>query len=219
MAEAEGTIHFAYELTAPDAPPCDPDLLATLNAWRTVLRRLGVVGQDPDRYDGYGFGNISFRDPTDPGRFVITASQTGGQAELTDAHLALITRCDPDRFWVDAVGHEPPSSETLTHGMFYRGDPSVGWVLHGHCPDIWRRHEALGLPCTGEDVAYGSLAMGQAVAGILDDAASSETAGTLALVTLGHEDGVFVCGPTADQTGGRFVALLARALGSPEIAA
>lgn len=206
--ETEGTIRFAYALEPPAGPVADDALLAALSGWRAVLKRLAVLGQDPARYHGLGFGNVSARDPRRPDEFVITASQTAGADELTDAELVRITHSNPTRFWVDACGHQPPSSETLTHAMVYQADSSISWVFHGHCPDIWQRATELELPVTAEDVPYGTPAMAQAVAYLLE----VHPARPAVFATLGHEDGVFACGATADHTGAALVNALARAL-------
>lgn len=209
MSAAEGTIRFAYALEPPDGPPAGEDTLTELAGWRTILRRLGLLGQDPERYQGLGFGNLSSRAADRPAEFVITASQTSGIERLTDEHLVRITYSNPERFWVDAVGRQPPSSETLTHAMVYRADPSIGWVFHVHCPELWQRHEALALPATAEEVEYGSPAMAAAVAELL----ARHPARPIVFVTLGHRDGVFACGASAAATGSALLGLLARVLG------
>jgi ribulose-5-phosphate 4-epimerase/fuculose-1-phosphate aldolase len=208
QTETEGSIRFAYALEPPVGAVADPALLAALSGWREVFKRLGLLGQDPARYGGQGFGNVSGRDPQRPREFVITASQTGATPGLTDDDLVRITHSNPVRFWVDAVGHRPPSSETLTHAVIYQADPAVGWVFHVHCPDIWQRAAELALPLTAEDVPYGSPAMAEAVSQLL----SQHQAGPAVFVTLGHQDGVFACGADADQAGGALLSLLARAL-------
>jgi L-ribulose-5-phosphate 4-epimerase len=208
MTEREGTIRFAYELKAPDAANVPPALLATLGAWREICLRLGLVGRQPERYDGLGFGNLSARDPERPEEFLITASQTGGIKTLASEHLVRVSECSLERFWVEAIGAEPPSSETLTHAAIYASDPHIAWVIHAHSPEIWQQAEPLGLPCTDADVAYGSPAMVRATAELLDGYRSRP----LVFAALGHEDGVFACGPTARDTGGLLVSYLARAL-------
>lgn len=204
----EGVIHFAYGLQPAAGPVADPDQYHDLSGWRAVLRRLALLGQDPDRYDGLGFGNLSARDPQLPGQFLITASQSSGKPRLSDEHLVRILQSNTERFWVDAVGHQPPSSETLTHAMVYQADPTIRWILHGHSPDIWQRAGDLGLPATAADVGYGTPAMVNAVAGLL----ATHSQRPLVFVTLGHEDGVFACGPTAPSTGAALVETLARSL-------
>jgi hypothetical protein len=206
--ETEGTIRFAYALESSAGPVVDRRATESLAGWRAVLKRLGLLGQDPARYDGLGFGNLSVRDPERPDEFVITASQTSGADTLEDGDLVRIVRSDQARFWVDAVGRQPPSSETLTHAMIYQADPRVNWVFHGHSPDLWQRLAALGLPATPEHVAYGSTAMAQAVGGLL----TRHRPRPLVFGTLGHRDGVFACGASADDAGILLTRLLARVL-------
>jgi len=209
-ATVEGIIQFAYSLAPPDGPLVDANLFSQLRAWREVLLRLGLVGQDPARYQGLGFGNLSARDPERPEEFVITASQTGGVTELTQSNLTRVTHCNLERFWVDAIGTQPPSSETLTHAMIYAADTRIHWVFHCHSAEIWQRTEDLALPATEPSIPYGSPAMVGATARLLGAYHSRP----LVFTTLGHTDGVFSCGPTARDTGGLVVSYLARALGA-----
>lgn len=204
----EGTIRFAYGLEPVEGPVATAAVLQALRGWRAVFRRLGVLGQSPERYGGLGFGNLSLRDPARPEQFVITASQTSGTPELEDGDLVRIVHSNPERFWVDAQGHQPPSSETLTHAMIYRADPAIGCVFHVHSPDIWQRADELGLPATAADVPYGSAVMVQAVAELLEQHGRRPAV----FVTLGHGDGVFACGADAGTTGGALTDVLARAL-------
>ncbi len=63
------------------------------------------------------------------------------------------------------------------------------------------------LPATPEDVAYGSPAMANAV-GVLF---KRHAARPMLFATLGHEDGIFACGYSADDTGAALVRALADA--------
>lgn len=204
----EGAIHFAYALAPPQRPALSADAFATLRAWRRILKRLGLVGRDPRRYGGLGFGNLSVRDPVSPTEFIITASQTGGARDLRPGDLVRIRACSLERFWVDAEGRKPPSSETLTHVMIYAADPAITCILHAHAPDLWQRAAALGLPCTGAGVPYGTRRMADAVAAL----AARHPNRPLVFATLGHEDGIFACGADARSAGLALVALLAEAL-------
>lgn len=198
MAQPEGVIQFAYNLALPGEAGVDAEIAAMLNSWRSILRNLHLIGQDAGRYDGLGFGNISARTSPETTEFVISASQTGAVDELTSEHLVRVTAWNLERFWVEAEGHQPPSSETLTHAMIYAADPRIRWIMHGHDPHIFANSAALGLPHTGKHVGYGSPEMTAAVAAVLDDNQSRP----LVFSTLGHTDGVFSCGPTARDTGG-----------------
>jgi hypothetical protein len=208
QADPEGVIRFAYTLEPPSSPPLDAERFALLQGWRTVFKHLGLLGQNRKRYGGLGFGNLSVRAPERPDQFVITASQTGTLAELQYEHLVRIVRASAERFWADAEGHQPPSSESLTHAMIYAADTPTNWVFHVHSPEIWAQAEGLGLPVTAADVAYGTPAMIAAVADVLEAHASRPCV----FVTPGHEDGVFACAGSADAAGTALVAVLARAL-------
>ncbi|MFL6621869.1 MAG: class II aldolase/adducin family protein [Sulfurifustaceae bacterium] len=208
--EVEGVTKF--DLVYAASPALPDAVLAPLIAWRTVLWRLGVIGQDPARYGGVGFGNVSQRlapfTRARP-RFAITGTQTGAEPVLDARHFAIVTACDPRRNRVVAEGPVPPSSESLTHGMIYALDPAIRFVFHGHSPEIWRGAERLRLPCTAPDVAYGTPAMAQEMRRLW-------RAGALrrhhVLVMRGHEDGVIVFGRTAEQAGRALVRTLALAL-------
>jgi ribulose-5-phosphate 4-epimerase/fuculose-1-phosphate aldolase len=204
VTDQEGVIHFGYALAPGDAALA-PQPFAELEAWRSILRELELIGEHPDRYEGYGYGNMSLRDAD--GSFVITASQTSGVHGLQRDALVRITRVDFDAFHVDAVGAKPPSSESLTHAMIYAADPSVRVVFHVHCPLIWRQRSALALPGTAADVPYGTPAMAEAVCTLM--AAHSQR--PVLFATAGHEDGVFAAGETAGDCGVMLIACLAKA--------
>jgi len=204
VTEQEGVIQFSYALDAGDTA-IDDAQFSRLAAWRSVLRDLQLLGEDPLRYGGFGYGNLSVRHPD--GGFVITASQTSGLATLGRAQLVHITRADLADFRVQATGAMAPSSESLTHAMLYQADPRLNVVFHIHCPLIWRARDALGIPATAGDVPYGTPAMAQAVRSLL----ARESHRPLLFATAGHEDGVFAAGATCRECGTRLVSALADA--------
>jgi ribulose-5-phosphate 4-epimerase/fuculose-1-phosphate aldolase len=148
------------------------------------------------------------RDPDLHDEFIITASQSSGEPELTQAGLVRVTHCNLERFWIDAQGELPPSSEAMTHAMIYRADGHIRWIFHVHSPELWQATDALALPCTPADVVYGSTDMVAAVAELFHRHHSRP----LLFTTLGHEDGVFSCGTSARDAGGLLVTYLAKAL-------
>lgn len=203
-SETEGVIQFAYGLTpwSDEQRPTTPEV-ASLLAWRKVIHQLGLIGARADRYDGYGYGNLSVRIADG---FLISASQTSGSHEVTTDDFVSISSWQFERFWVEAMGSQPPSSETLTHAMIYEGDPSVCCVLHAHNPEIWQR---LGrLPSTSAETPYGSPAMANEVKALMSDKAERP----LVFTTRGHEDGVFVCGPNLETTAQTLINTYAQAL-------
>lgn len=208
--EVEGVTKF--DLVYAVSPALPRATLARLIAWRALLWRLGMIGQDPARYGGVGFGNVSQRlapfTRARP-RFAITGTQTGAEPALGARHFAVVTECDPRHNRVVAEGPIPPSSESLTHGTIYALDPAVRFVFHVHSPEIWRGAAGLRLPCTAPDVAYGTPAMAQETRRLWRaDALRRHHV----LVMRGHEDGVVAFGRTAEQAGRALVRALALAL-------
>ena len=91
MSEQEGVIKFSYEfekrLTISEVP-------WEMQIWRDLFVGYELMGQVPDRYGGFGFGNLSCRVGE---AFSITASQTGGLKRLTASDYALVDDWSLDR--------------------------------------------------------------------------------------------------------------------------
>lgn len=207
----EGVVKF--RATLEQAPPPPRSLVAPLQGWRRILRALDLVGQSPDRYGGAGFGNLSRR-VGDDARFVITGTQTGNVPELGPEHYVTVESFDLDKNSVVARGPIAASSESMTHGAVYDALPQVRFVFHAHAPDIWRNAQALDLPITSKDVAYGTPEMAREVARILAD---PENVSARGFSMGGHEDGIITFGATAQGAGGRMVGLLAAAVELREV--
>jgi ribulose-5-phosphate 4-epimerase/fuculose-1-phosphate aldolase len=213
---AEGVIRFAVEhRSAPLEVRRYGETARLLAAWREVLARLGLIGRDPARYQGLGYGNLSARVPPfgDVGRgrrsFLVTGSQTGGRTRLSLDDFCLVERYDLALQRVWSTGSPPPSSESLTHAALYDVAPAVRVVLHGHAPELWRHARALGIPITHPDVPNGTAEMAREVQRLYRESTLTST-GILAMG--GHEDGVIALGATAAEAGGTLVRHLARAL-------
>lgn len=202
----EGVTKFELRFTR--AAPLDFSSLRTLNAWRTLLHRLGLIGRDPARYGGVGFGNVSQRLAGTPASFAISGTQTGELAVLDARHYARVDRCDIAGNSVEARGPIEPSSESLTHAMLYRLSADIQCVLHVHVPLLWDSAQALGIPFTHPDVAYGTPAMA-------DEMVRLYRAGDFArrgIVAMGgHADGVVAFGA---DTGAAGFALLEALVGA-----
>lgn len=203
-SEREGVIKF--DLACQPGPPPAAALLRELDAWRTIFRRLGLLGQDPSRYEGLGFGNLSRRAEAATA-FIISGTQTGGRERLAPADYVTVTACDPLRNRVAASGAIPPSSEALSHGVLYQANPRIAWVMHLHSPEIFAAGDRLGLPVTDPAAPYGSPAMAAEIRRL---APLSGWPGLL--VMGGHADGILAFGATADETGALVVRTLAAAL-------
>ncbi len=199
--QQEGVIKFQLDFTP---APAVADV-GELNAWRDWLYERELLGQDPLRYEGYGFGNVSRRlTPAEmpPGAspearaFVISGTQTGSLAHLGPEHYAVVLACFPAENRVVAEGPIQPSSESMTHGTIYAVDAAIRFVMHVHSPEIWRHADALGLPTTRADVPYGSPAMADEVRRLF---AETDVAAQRIFAMAGHEDGVVSFGVTARE--------------------
>ncbi|MFT7090838.1 MAG: ribulose-5-phosphate 4-epimerase/fuculose-1-phosphate aldolase [Candidatus Azotimanducaceae bacterium] len=194
MGEEEGVVKFNLEH---EFNPLTNVSIAPLNRWRTILRKLGLIGATPDRYDGFGFGNLSQR--TERG-FLITGSQTGDIEDLTFDHYAEVLQADSETNHVVSIGRIQPSSESLTHAAVYRAEPKIGAVFHVHCPVLWRKEQV----STPGHIRYGTPEMADAVTALIN----SES-GVFSM--LGHEDGVVSFGTDCEQAGLLLIKALTRA--------
>lgn len=195
MIEKEGVIKYQldYQQTAPTK-----ELLEELNVLRSLLFQMGMIGQDPKRYGGYGFGNLSMRMLQKPDCFIISGTQTGHLEELTPEHYTVVEQCDIAANKVVARGPVAPSSEALTHAMFYQLQPSVQCVLHVHAPEQWRYGLEHGYSSTAKSVAYGTVEMASEIENLYKQGRFDERK---VLVMAGHEDGVISFGDSVDDAG------------------
>lgn len=211
--ETEGVIKFKMQHRQQVLPEALGPLAAELIAWRAVLAQLGLVGQDPARYAGYGFGNLSARAsraPAQPGArsFLITGTQTGAVRSMELAHHCLVESYQLELNQVQSQGSVAPSSESMTHGALYDVSPEVRFVFHAHCPALWHLAAELELPVIGDEVPYGTVEMAQAVRALYHSSSLPERR---LFAMMGHEDGVVSFGRTAQEAGEVLVRALARA--------
>src|SRR5664280_943194 len=161
MKEQEGVIK--YQLKHAQKPIGLKFSLIEINAWRTIIFRLGLIGQDPERYDNLGFGNISQRLNSQSSQFIISGPQTGHIEQLSPEHYCLVVKAEPRKNRIQSCGLRKPSSESLTHASIYAQDSSIQAVIHVHSPEIWNNTVALNLPHISADIPYGTVAMAIAV--------------------------------------------------------
>jgi ribulose-5-phosphate 4-epimerase/fuculose-1-phosphate aldolase len=207
MTKREGVVQF--NLSFLPADPLPAAMLGSLNAWRRILYKLGLIGQDPCRYGGLGFGNVSIRTASgDPASFIISGTQTGGMDRLFPEHYTLVKTFDPASNCVVAEGVVRPSSESLTHGVLYRLDQTIGAVIHAHSPEIWTQADSIGIPVTRRDVHYGTPEMAEEVCRLFQNTTVGERK---IFVMGGHEDGIVVFGSSMEQAGLTLVRYLALA--------
>ncbi len=216
----EGVVRFEVEhVTRPLEERVVGQAARALAAWREILARLGLLGLDPARYGGLGYGNVSVRlgpfgdVPRGRRRFLVTGTQTGGRRDVGLAELCVVEAYDLGRNRVRSVGPVAPSSESLTHGALYDVAPAARAVLHAHAPEVWRAARRLGLPRTDAAARNGTPEMAREVQRLYRETALPSLG---LLVMAGHEDGVLAFGASLEEAGAALVRQLGRALVPPE---
>lgn len=189
------------------------ELVCELIAWREIMALTGLVGQEPGRYEGAGYGNVSARvglRSAAIGRrsFLITGSQTSGNRCIGLRDFAVVDEYDYRANRVRSHGCAVPSSESMTHAAAYDASPLVRSVLHAHSPVLWRRRRALGLPETDPSVPYGTPEMALEVGRLYRESVLPERR---IFAMGGHEDGIVALGRSPAEAGGTLLRWLARA--------
>jgi L-ribulose-5-phosphate 4-epimerase len=190
---SEGVIKFQLDHEVMTLEALEANDVAEINAWRTVFNQTGTIGQVADRYDGYGFGNLSQKTASG---FLISGTQTGFLESTSIADYSEVTRWDSRKNSVSSRGQVSPSSESLTHAVIYEACPEVVAVFHLHSPDIWHGGAELNIPTTSPEIEYGTPEMAEAV---YQCVRGSPLPGILSMG--GHEDGIMAYGRTLNETG------------------
>ncbi len=201
MDEQEGVIK--YQLEFQEAEPLRPHDFSDLLRWHHRFKMARILGQDPGRYEGYGFGNISER--LNQVSFVISGTQTGHLDVLGPRDYAVVVRAVIEENRIISEGPVKPSSEALTHAAVYALDPDIRFVFHVHSPGIWQVRKKLNLPETAADIPYGTPEMAGEVKRLFDSGTLVERS---VFAMAGHEDGIVGFGRTADEAGDGLMRLL-----------
>jgi ribulose-5-phosphate 4-epimerase/fuculose-1-phosphate aldolase len=210
--QQEGVIKFELRFTL--APAIPENTLNELNKWRNILWKHALIGQDPDRYDGYGFGNISQRigcrnEAAGKRSFAVSGTQTGHLEQLDNRHYARVTAYDADSNLVIADGPVRPSSESMTHGVIYDLDNEISVVLHVHSPDIWQTAFMQEIPVTHASIEYGTPDMSREVVRLF----SQTDVMKKGIFSMGgHKDGIVAFGNSAEEAGNRLLTALSYSL-------
>lgn len=204
MSRQEGVIQFNLSHQATEAVQYAE--LAGLIAWQECMHTLGLIGQDPARYEGLAYGNISHR--LGDKEFLISGTQTGGTVPLTAAHFAHIEHCDVNNNYVQSRGPIKPSSECMSHAAIYANNPASMAVIHVHSPAIWQHYERLGLASTAATIDYGTPEMAHAIADCIQQAGQPSHA---CIAMLGHEDGIICFANKLDDAGQHLLRLYEQA--------
>jgi hypothetical protein len=204
----EGVVKYRLDHT-PGAPRGLPEI-GELPAWHQICHRLGLIGRNPERYDGYAYGNLSRR--LSATSFVISGTQTSGDTQLDPSRYALVTGWAIERNAIRSTGPCEPSSEALSHAALYQRAAAIRFIIHVHAPELWDRAAALQLPVTDPFAPYGTPEMARSIWELFDRGLLGD-AGLFAMG--GHQDGVIAFGQTATAAGTLLVSTLAQALLKP----
>ena len=184
MAETEGVIKYQLHHNLSKLP--NTINCGEINKYRSLVYDLGLIGQNPNRYLGYGYGNISQRHENN--QFIISGTQSGGQQSLLCDDYCLVTQFSLAENSLYSTGECKPSSEALSHASVYQKNSAIQCVIHVHNPEIWHATRRLNLPHTAKEIAYGTPAMAEAIAYLINEASSG------IFTMLGHEDGIISYG-------------------------
>jgi L-ribulose-5-phosphate 4-epimerase len=159
---------------------------AQLEASRTLLYKLGLIGMYPD---GIGFGNISVRSGEGKS-FIISGSATGGFPNLKQSDYSLVTSYNITENTIFCTGLTQASSESLTHAAIYKSLPEMGAVLHIHCLWLWKKLLNT-FPTISAKIEYGTPEMAEAVGKLASEMNESEEK---IIVMGGHQEGILAFG-------------------------
>lgn len=199
--KSEGVTKFNLKFTK--TQPIDENIIKDINSWRKILYDLGLIGRDPNKYDGAGYGNISkrivpYKFTPNKRRFVVTGTQTGGLEELTPENYSTVLEYNAESNFIISEGPIQPSSESISHGTIYNRDSSARYVFHIHSQDIWRNSEKLEIPKTKDSAEYGTPEMAREILRLFKD---KNLTHRKILSMGGHEDGIIAFGRTSDEAG------------------
>ncbi len=190
--------YIKFKCTLHTGEPPDAIFIRKLNAWRTKLHQLDLLGEYPN---GVGFGNISRRFKNDT--FIISGSATGGIPELSNMEYVRVDEFNVHTSTVSGTGLIQPSSESMTHGIIYKTLPAIKCVLHVHDRDLWLKYKNI-LPTSAEHIAYGTPEMALAVKQLVLSLSAQKAQ---VVIMGGHEEGVIVYGASPDDAGNRLLKL------------
>lgn len=168
-----------------------------LEVQRKKLFALNLIGEYlPEKI---GFGNISIKKDylnfkkTDFPQFLISGTQTGGDANLDGGGYTRVIDCDLEKQSVACHGPIKASSESLTHGAIYLACPKVTAIVHVHHTELWNKMLTKDYDRTSADTPYGTTEMANEVLKI----AEGKKSGTL--IMEGHQDGIIFFSDTIED--------------------
>ncbi len=181
------------------APPLNINALKALNASRKRMYDLELIGYYAKH--GVGYGNISQRWHPQNGhlslsntalQFVISGTQTGHLAALSEQHYSLVSSFNIAANTLVCQGPIKASSEALTHAAIYCLDRNYEVVIHVHHRLLWEG--LLGkIPTSRADVPYGTPEMAYEIKRLYKE---ENLAQHRIMAMAGHDEGIISFGAT-----------------------
>ena len=215
MSDLEGVTKFQNEFKKEHLCPLRYRArIAELSAWRSFLVSQGILGQQPDRYEGIGFGNISARigpysGPRGRRPFLVSGTQTNALSEIGMEHFSVVDAYDIGGNRLRSHGPVAPSSESLTHGAIYDLSSAIRFIMHGHAPLLFQHRQRLLIPTTGINIPYGTVAMAREMRRLYTESTIRDKK---IIAMDAHEDGIIAFGKTAREAGETMLRFLIQAL-------
>lgn len=139
--------------------------LEQLKFWCSVFNKNNYAPQ----YAGGSSGNLSFRTKSGENSFIITASHTALQSNMSDSDFVFVKNCDINKNTVWAKGEKAPSSESILHFAIYESRPEINVIFHGHSPEILKNSMNLEVPTTKTVEEYGTIELVNSVLEIMEN--------------------------------------------------
>jgi len=121
-------------LTLKRAPAPEQVQVITLEKWRVLFYRLGLIGEYPNKKIGYG--TLSARHQA--GGILITGAQTGHLPGLQAHHYTKVTEADVKRNLLVAEGLIPPPRDALSHFHLYQNTLQAKYIFQIHNKGMWK---------------------------------------------------------------------------------
>lgn len=187
----EGYIKFNLEWTPGDALP--GVVINDMIEWRNKMYAMGLMGAYAN---GVGFGNLSIRHGND-NQFIVSGTQTGHIQKILSRHFTLVTEVDFSQNKLSCKGPVKASSESMTHAMLYKIDPSINAVMHVHDKFLWSSQKKK-LPTTPKSAHNGTTELAECIAGLYHE---GKLANEKIIIMGGHEGGILSFGSSLDEAG------------------
>ena len=169
--------------------------LVLLDSVRTELYDLGFIGE----YDnGISYGNVSVRDGANDKYFIISGTGTGKVRCLGEEGYCLVTKVDIYSNTAESSGPLQASSESMTHRAIYMANKSIKCVIHIHSHIYFHALLTENAFSTPADLTYGTTELAVFVIDFVKNLSKDKAL----FVTKGHEDGIFIYGPSIMEARG-----------------